>query len=338
MSSGTPHSRALSRRSTLQCKCDLCSPDCRRTLALSRSLTWGHTGCIPFAEMNRREREITAPFEVTELQQLLNTMTPEQEQAITTRTRIADVQAALAAELATAAHGKAEAAAPIEPEIPRLFNGVDLDEFLTETVSKMVAPRPPRPMPPPIPRSSTDSSRPKRKHGRPFSQVAALLPPCEPTRTPRGARPAPWTRATTQTSLAVAEQKAPRTVAELRARMDSGETPAQWAASSGLSPRVLAHLSAEEIAMLPTEIRGALADALDRLAPPRIEIAPVPSAEVVDIQFAPVPAAKPPPPPTTPPKLQPKQKPKPKPQRFAAIIASLASMILVWICAVYFLI
>lgn len=275
--------------------------------------------------MNRAEREITAPIKRDELHRLLNTMTPEQEQAITTRTGILDIQAELARVVATA---EPVQCAMAEAEVPRLFDGVDWDELLTETVSRMVTPRAPKPVPPPFPRSSTAGPRPKRKYARPFAQVAALLPRSERPRSPLAARRSPSTGTRIPTrSLAVTEQqKAPRTVAELRARLDSGETPAVWADSSVLSPQVLAHLSAEEIAMLPAEIRGAVPEGPAETAPPRSELTAVPCEEVDDLLFewgaAPVPELE----------LE------PEPERFAAIIASVASLFLVGVCAAYFLV
>jgi len=277
--------------------------------------------------MNRAEREITAPIKIDELQRLLNTMTPMQEQAITTRTRICNIQAELSQVPATAEPAQV---AEVEAEVPRLFNGVDLEEFLTDTVSRMVTPREPNPAPPPAPRASTASPRPKRRYARPFSQVAALLPRGEPPRSPRVARPSPSTGTRTQSrSLAVTQhQKAPRTVAELRARLDSGETPDLWATSSVLSPQVLAHLSTEEIAMLPAEIRGAVPEVPAGSNLQGIELTSVPCAEVIDIpsaRFAArLPAADP--------------QPEPEPERFAAIIASVASLFLVGVCAAYFLV
>ncbi|MDB4961932.1 MAG: hypothetical protein JWP01_1931 [Myxococcales bacterium] len=219
----------------------------------------GHTSCTTLGEMNRAERENTAPIKLDELQRLLNAMTPLQQQAITTRARVSEIEAELARVDATARAqpAKVDVAATTQAEVPRLFNGVDLDAFLTETMSMMVTPG-------------------KRKSASSSSQVAALLPPREPTRSPRPKRPPPSTRAR---SLAVPEHKAPRTVTALGTQLDSGETAG--AASSVLSPQVLAHLSAEELAMLPAEIRGELPVPAED-TPPRIEMTPAPCAEVVD--------------------------------------------------------
>lgn len=230
--------------------------------------------------MNRVEHEITARINRNELEGLLNTMTPGQQQAVTTRASIAEIEAELAR------LGVTEPAHPSKTEAA--------------------------------------TARPKRKYKRPFSQVAALLPAYEPIRAQRPKRPSQLPRAKTNTSsLAVAEKKAPRTVAELRARLDSGETPAMWAASCELSPQVLAHLTAEEIAMLPGGIRASLPEVPGGETPPRSEMASVP-AEIVDLPSehgaALVPAA------------------EARPQRLPPLFASLAVLFLVGFCAVYFLI
>jgi hypothetical protein len=163
-----------------------------------------------------------------------------------------------------------------------------------------------------------EPSRPKRIYPRPFSQVVAPLPRGESTR-PSSSTPArPHSR-----SLAVPAHKGPRTVAELRARLDSGETAAVWAASCVLSPRVLAHLRSEELERLPEQLRGDPPRVPDEGTPPPTEVRSVPRAEVIHSQsargIAPVPA------------------PHAPSQRLAITIASLATVILVAICVAYLL-
>jgi hypothetical protein len=149
------------------------------------------------------------------------------------------------------------------------------------------------------------------------------FPAREPTRSPRATRPSQMTCAKKQIrSLAVAEHKAPRTVAELRARLDRGESAALWAASCELSPRVVAHLRAEEIAMLPAEIRSSLPEVAETNTPPRIEVTPVPGAKVTDIRSA----------------RRAGRVASADSQRLATLLASLAVVLLVGICVVHFLV
>ncbi|MDB4961930.1 MAG: hypothetical protein JWP01_1929 [Myxococcales bacterium] len=135
-------------------------------------------------------------------------------------------------------------------------------------------------------------------------------------RFPRATRPSPMARATTPIrSLAIAEHKAPRTVAELRARLDRGESAALWAASCELSPRVVAHLRAEASAMVSAEVEPSLPEANPA---PRIGVTPVPGTDV-----AAIPAAR-----------RAGRVPAAGSQRFATIIASLAVLFLVGLVAV----
>ena len=126
--------------------------------------------------------------------------------------------------------------------------------------------------------SPSTGSRPKRSPA-PFSQIAALLPPCE---LPRATRPPPIVRAKT-----ASEQKAAQTVADARARLATADETAEERAAlrervsfPALSANVVAQLSGEEIAMLPMEMRLMLPAVPDWPAPPRIEITPVPGDAV----------------------------------------------------------
>jgi hypothetical protein len=288
--------------------------------------------------MNRAELESTAPMNRDELLGLLSTMTPTDEQPITARARISDIEAELARQLALeltkpqaarteppedrkarkaaraakkAARKAAKKAAlanaaalerdavptPVEPANDgpaRLFNDVDWDQLLGAAVSAMVTPKPPTALPPPIPAAASEP-QPKRKYARPCSHVAALLEPCEPGRFPRATRPPPM-RATTNngTERPIAEQKAARAVAEVRARLDSAEESAAERAAShervafpALSAQVVAQLSGEEIAMLPMELRLSLPDATD-WQPARIEMTPVPGLQLRSARCEPV--------------------------------------------------
>jgi hypothetical protein len=183
-------------------------------------------------------------------------------QAITARTRIDDIQAALARTVA-----EPVAQPVVEPA--------------AQIVSVPVAD-----VPPPTDFAPTA----KRRYPRPFSQVAAMLPSVTVTRPPR-AKTAPVVgRARTSPpvhSLAVPPASAPRTVSEVRERLERGEdlSQAPW-----LSARVVSHLTAEEIAMLPMDLRLRLPDAADWQAPPRIELTPMPGLPCVDLHPVPTPA------------------------------------------------
>jgi hypothetical protein len=208
--------------------------------------------------------EITTRIARDELNRLLDTMTPAAQQSITTRASISDIQAELAR------HGKAEPVAVVEPPAPApalaapLFDGVDWDNLLTTAVSTIITPRP---LPPPIVPTPADAPRANRKYARPFSHVAALLPPTEAARSRRVTRPPMLT--TRQTgpirSLAVAEPKPVRSVEDLRERLDAGQelgarpiTASDAVIAEALSPQVVAQLSTEEIAMLPARVRDSL--------------------------------------------------------------------------------
>jgi hypothetical protein len=158
---------------------DLCLPDWHRTLAGSNHAGFKAHGLHSLRRMNTVEQQVTTRIQRDELLRLLNTMTPTEQQTITTRSRISDVQAAATSE----------------------------------------------------------------KPNRPASQVAALLTQ------PRLPRPA-LVRAKTQPPTSC---------------------PA-------LSSQVVAELSAEEIAMLPAEIRPE--------APAVVEMPPVVSGDAIDIHSA----------------------------------------------------
>lgn len=143
--------------------------------------------------MQRADHEITHPMKRDELLRLLDTLTPVEHQAITSRVLVADVEAEIARQGALA-HAAREPAASTRDEVPKLV------------------------------------VRRKRT-------VQGTRPPTAPTR--------PTVR-----SLAVASKKAPRTLGELRARLESGESPELWAASCELSPALVACIEAE-IASLP---------------------------------------------------------------------------------------
>ncbi|HEY5927942.1 MAG TPA: hypothetical protein VIV11_39920 [Kofleriaceae bacterium] len=216
--------------------------------------------------MTRAELETTAPIKRDELLDLLNTMSPEQE-PITARRRTSHsdaVQARAARKAAKRAARKAAKkaakAAAKEASADRLEDDVDwVDWDQLATAPAMITPAPPEPVPLAIRNSTSESSKPQRNY--PFAHVAALLPPCEPTRFPRATRP-PLVRASTPsaTSDTAGAQKAAQAVAEVRARLDTAEeTAAERAASrervsfAAMSPQVVAQLSAEEIAMLSIE-------------------------------------------------------------------------------------
>lgn len=130
----------------------------------------------------------------------------------------------------------------------------------------------------------------KRTYARPFSHVAALLPAAERPRRPRTTMPVITQRARTAPpvhSLAVPE-RAPRTVADVRERLDRGE---DLSARPWISARVASHLTAEEIAMLPMDLRLRLPAVTAWNAPPRIELTPMPGLPCIDLH--PVPAAAP---------------------------------------------
>jgi hypothetical protein len=336
--------------------------------------------------MNRAELESTAPINRDELTGLLNAMTPAEQQPITARVRVADIDAELARQLcldaapdavppetqsraarkavraakkaakkaakraAKSAPTTAEPAitepAPAEPATTeaaqdaeaggRLFNDVDWDELLTAAVSAMVTPKPPRAVPPPIPKQASET-RPKRKPTAPFAQVAALLQPYEPSRFPRSTRPPP-VRATTQNGT-VAEsplaKKAAQAVADVRARLDSADESAtertaahERALYPSLSPHVVAHLSGEEIAMLPMEIRLTLPEVAGWQAPPRIEMTPVPGPVCIQPHVAPANESR---------MVSSAAVQEPSLLRFATVIASFGVTFLAGICALYFL-
>ena len=305
--------------------------------------------------MNRAEHETTERINRDELHRLLDTMTPAQQQSITTRASLSDIRAALeeaqaaaaapvappptprkAAKAAKAAkraakRAAAEAAATAEElqaaaqelavlattpppnptlsnGVPRLFNNVDWDELLTTAVSAMVAPLQPAPITPP-----SDAPRLNRKHARPFSQVAALLPAVQPPRRPRTTLAPPIPRTTSEVrSLAIPEQKAARTVAEVRARIDSGQG---ISAVPPLSTQVVEQLSAEEIAMLPMAIRLKLPE-----VPASLEAPPMSSATVA---AAPIEV-------TMPVRAQ-------TASRAGTILASFTVLLLLGLAAIYFL-
>lgn len=167
--------------------------------------------------------EVTSRIDREELHRLLNTMTPLEQQAITTRTRISDIEA--------------------------------------EAVSN-------------------------RRYPRPVSEVAALLPPCDPVRFPRTTRPLPIVRATTQTdSLAVPTPKRAQSVADVRAMLDRGEEIAV-PASPALSSQVIAALTTEEIAMLPLKLRESVAELPRGKNPPRIRRPSLICAEHIEVPVA----------------------------------------------------
>ncbi|MBA3465390.1 MAG: hypothetical protein H0T46_35995 [Deltaproteobacteria bacterium] len=311
--------------------------------------------------MNRAQHETTERINRDELYRLLNTMTPAEEQQITTRARISDIQEALgraqavseaaptsaanlpgrgrvrsnrktaraakkaakraaaeaaatAEELQAAATELAELATTTTPSealsngVPHLFNNVDWDELLTTAVSAMLRPLTPASITPP-----SEGPRANRKYARPFSQVAALLPAVEPPRRARTSMPALPRAKTDVRSLAIPEQRAARTVAEVRARLDSGQG---IGASPSLSTQVVEQLSAEEIAMLPMAIRlrlpevsGSKAVSLEAPRMPRANLAAAPTAAAAPVRAS----------------------------SAATILASFSVLLLVGICAIYFL-
>lgn len=138
--------------------------------------------------------------------------------------------------------------------------------------------------PPPAP--PVELRSPGRRTKRPFSQVAALLPAVERPRAHRPTQP-PRLRAPTAPpvrSLAVPDPQTQRMVADVRERIDRGE---DLAGSSWISARVVSHLTAEEIAMLPMDLRLRLPAVTDWQAPARIELTPMPGLPCIDLGPAP---------------------------------------------------
>jgi hypothetical protein len=254
----------------------------------------------------QRADEPTAPIKRDELLGLLNTMTPAEQQSITTRASTAAIEAELARQLAldtsdnaapsTEPAPEAETlAAPPGTDAPntaaiapaaRLFpDDIDWDQFLSAALTALVTPRLVQPSLPAIPKlpSAAERAQPKRKHGRPLSQVAALLAPHEPARFPRATRP-PVMRAKTQTelkTLTIPEIKAKQAVADVRARLDCHDDRhaerallTERPAFPTLSAHVVAQLSGEEIAMLPMEMRLLLPELPAQPVPAHVDTAP----------------------------------------------------------------
>jgi hypothetical protein len=113
------------------------------------------------------------------------------------------------------------------------------------------------------------SAPPKRpaatSTSRHFMHLAARLPSIEPIRRPRATRPPPLPRPRKTAAAEIAgpaEQKAAQTVADVLARLDTGEESAvpqaiscEPPAAPLLSREVVSQLSGEEIAMLPIQYR-----------------------------------------------------------------------------------
>jgi hypothetical protein len=202
--------------------------------------------------------EITTRIQRDELLRLLDTMTPAAQQSITTRASLSDIQAELAR------LGNAEPAAN-EVAPPLLFSGIDWDDLLTTAMSALVAPAPKLAFPRPIVAPAPAVPGPRRRHPRPFSHVAALLP-LVPVGERRLKRPPLLTRDTAPLrTLALNAPRPPRTVAEVRERLESGDviptrpiTASDDVIREALSPQVVSELSTEEIAMLPDKVRNSL--------------------------------------------------------------------------------
>lgn len=242
--------------------------------------------------MNRAQPEDTERINRDELHRLLNTMTPADQQSITTRARISDIEEALGRAQAmsvteparaparskrksrsakkAAKRAAAEAAATAEEiqaageELAVIATATPASEAISNGVPRLfnnvdwdelLTTAVSAMVTPKTPASfapPSEAPRTNRKYARPFSQVAALLPAVEPPRRPRTTMQ-PLPRAKTDVrSLAIPEQRAARNVAEVRERIDSGQG---IAASPSLSTQVVEQLSAEEISMLPMAIR-----------------------------------------------------------------------------------
>ena len=211
------------------------------------------------------QQEDTARIKRDELLRLLNVTSPVGYQAITARTRLEEIQAELAR------------TAPEQPAPAR--------EAVAEVVAEIVS-RPAVGDPPP----ADFAPATKRKYPRPFSQVAAMLPSVSVSRPPR-ATPPPLPRPKSSPpvhSLAVPQPAASHTISDVRARLERGEDLSQ---EPCLSARVASHLTAEEIAMLPMDLRLRLPDVTAWQAPPRIELTPMPGLPCVDLHPIPTDAA-----------------------------------------------
>lgn len=204
--------------------------------------------------MKRAELESTSPIKRDVLLPLLAAMEPTDKQPVTSRVRISDIEDQLTRSEESAIAEKLTAAAkPVEPDAPRLFTDVDWDAILNAAMPPI----------PPLPKAGEADApkaevkaKPKRK--RPFSQLAALLPPTVPKRFPRATQPL-TNRAKSETG-SPSEQKALQAVADVREKLDVEMSPERDAMYERgpfpvLSPKVVGELSAEEIAMLPMEIR-----------------------------------------------------------------------------------
>jgi hypothetical protein len=157
-------------------------------------------------------------------------------------------------------------AASAPPPSAGLFNNVDWDELMSAAMTAMA--RRPKPIALPVRASGSWPST----RTRTFSQMAALLPPCEPVRFPRASRPPPVVRAKTPT-----EKRAAQTVAEARARLDTAEetTDERAASRERVSFPVLSSTQSagEELAMLPMRLSLPKVPAWE--TPPRMEITAV---------------------------------------------------------------
>lgn len=114
---------------------------------------------------------------------------------------------------------------------------------------------------------------------RPFAQIAAMLPKCTPVRRHRITTPPPRIMHTTPPSYALAapERKAPKTVAELRARQERGEQfPVE---PSVLANQIVARISDEEREWPTVDDDDIIAE-LDQAIPIRAPVRAVVPADV----------------------------------------------------------
>lgn len=230
--------------------------------------------------MSRAEQESTARIRRDELTGLLDTMSPTDQQPITARVRISDIQAEAARARGsepsieppkTAKNvkaGKAKAAKVADAaKVVKAFE----DQAVVEEVKAVTSPVP---------------VRAKRPSKAPFAQLAALLP----------STPAPVrirAKTNSDATRAPAEQKAVQVIADVRAKLESAEENlTRWDALAErssfptLSPQVAAELSGEEIAMLPMEIRLMLPE-VQAIQFPRIALTPLPRDVTVGIHSTP---------------------------------------------------
>lgn len=216
--------------------------------------------------MTRADQETTARIDRSQLCGLLDTMSPVDQQPITARTSITDIEAELAKQRAM----EAEAATPPANK-QGLFGGVNWNEILDAAAG------------------ATGELELEAVQDRKTAaaKAAALLPRVS---APRGTPTTPIPRIKRQTAQTVArttaERKATQTVSDAIARLDA-DVLAERVAFPALSPQVVSNLSNEEIAMLPMELRLMLPEVPAHASHPRVQLTPVPSEQSISIRSVP---------------------------------------------------